>query len=129
MLESLFADPITASHLGITAELNVVRNNRRNGPPRVEFVSPPRARMMAADRTWRRDCLMIDASDAGAQLEMEKPDDVIDEFFLLLSAVGKPAFRRCKVVWTRGVRLGVTFERKQLSAKILQESPPGWNDD
>lgn len=84
--------------------------------------------MVAADRTWRRDCRLIDASDIGAQLEMEKPDDVITEFFLLLSAVGKPAFRRCKVVWTKGARVGVTFDRKKLSAAILEGSPPGWED-
>jgi hypothetical protein len=100
--------------------------NRRRGPPRVEFVSPPLAKMVAADQTWSRDCRMIDVSDTGAQLEMAAPGEAIDEFFLLLSAIGKPAFRRCKVVWTRGVRLGVTFDKGEISAELLEASPPGW---
>jgi PilZ domain-containing protein len=100
--------------------------NSRKGPLRVEFVSPRPAQIVAADRTWRRDCRMIDVSDTGAQLEMAFPEEVIDEFFLLLSSVGKPAFRRCKVVWAKGVRLRVTFDKKKLSAKLLEESPPSW---
>jgi hypothetical protein len=99
-------------------------NLRRSGAPYVEFVSPPQARMVAADHEWGRDCRLIDASDCGAQLEIGKPDGTIDEFFLLLSTVGKPAFRRCKVVWKRGTRLGVTFDKKKVSAKLLEASPP-----
>jgi hypothetical protein len=98
-----------------------------NANRRVEFVSPPLAKMAAADRKWGRYCRMIDVSDIGAQLEIAGPEQVMDEFFLLLSTIGQPAFRRCKVIWIKGVRLGVTFEKSKLSAKLLEESPPTWD--
>ena len=100
--------------------------NHRSDPPRVDFVSPPLAKMVSVDRAWCRYCRMINVSDFGALLEMQVPEEVIDEFFLLLSTVGKPAFRRCKIVWIKGVRLGVTFEKSMLSARLLEQSPPSW---
>ena len=86
--------------------------NRRKGIARVP-INPPRAvRLMAIDGTWCRECTMIDASESGAQLEITPPALTAKEFFLLLSFVGQPAFRRCRLVWIDGARIGVTFEKQ-----------------
>jgi hypothetical protein len=71
---------------------------------------------MAIDGTWCRDCRMIDVSDSGAQLECEGSVAGITVFFLVLSKNTHPAFRRCKVVWTNGNRMGVNFDKGALRA-------------
>jgi hypothetical protein len=85
--------------------------DRRKGVPRVQFNPPLAVRMMAIDGTWCRDCLLIDASDTGAQFEVAQVALAVKEFFLLLSFVGRPAFRRCKMVWVNGARMGVFFNK------------------
>jgi hypothetical protein len=82
--------------------------------------------MMAIDGTWHRDCLLIDVSDSGAQLAAEVSGLATDEFFLLLSSVGVPAFRRCRRAWVEGARMGVWFEKKRLSGKLLKRSSRNW---
>lgn len=90
-----------------------MRVERRQGPRRVKFSNPLRARLMAIDGTWCRNCLLIDASDNGAQLELEGAMTAAKEFFLMLSFTSQPAFRRCKTVWINGSQLGVTFEQQR----------------
>jgi hypothetical protein len=65
---------------------------------------------MAADGTWRRSCLLLDASATGARLEVEGTTDVLQarEFFLVLSSTGL-AFRRCELVWINGTNVGLRF--------------------
>jgi hypothetical protein len=65
---------------------------------------------MAVDGTWRRACIIKDASSTGARLEVHGSTDVLTsrEFFLILSSTGL-AFRRCELVWINGPTVGVHF--------------------
>ncbi|WP_027174212.1 pilus assembly protein PilZ [Methylobacterium sp. 10] len=53
------------------------------------------------------DCLVWDQSETGAQIEVEVPEAVPDEFILVMTAYAKP--RACTVVWRRDRKLGVAF--------------------
>jgi hypothetical protein len=77
---------------------------------------------MAIDGTWARSCLLIDASDSGAQLAIESPCPSTEEFFLLLTSVGVPVFRRCRRAWVEGDRIGVWFDKNRLPGKLLKRS-------
>jgi hypothetical protein len=100
--------------------------NRRNGPRRVQFETALNVSIMAIDGTWHRDCLLINVSETGAQLAAEVSGLATDEFFLLLSSVGAPAFRRCKRAWVEGDRIGVWFDKKRLPKKLPERSPRNW---
>jgi hypothetical protein len=102
-----------------------MRDNRR-GAARVQFGEALSVTMMAIDGTWTRACLLVDASDTGAQLSIESPCPSAEEFFLLLSSVGVPAFRRCKRAWIEGDRIGVWFDKKRLPGKLLKRSSRNW---
>ena len=82
--------------------------NRKN--PRVNFEHGIAVQMMAIDGTWRRDCIMRDASDGGARLTVAGPLEGLElkEFFLLLSSTGL-AYRRCELAWVNGDQIGVNF--------------------
>jgi hypothetical protein len=103
-----------------------VRPDRRNGAARVQFEPALAVTMMAIDGTWHRDCLLMDVSDSGAQLVAEVSGLATEEFFLLLSSVGAPAFRRCRRAWVDGNRIGVWFDKKRLSGKPPKRSPRNW---
>lgn len=77
---------------------------------RVEFERGIPVHIMAIDGTWRRACLMEDASDGGAKLTIEGSVEGLHmkEFFLLLSSTGL-AYRRCELAWVNGDQVGVTF--------------------
>jgi hypothetical protein len=66
--------------------------------------------IMAIDGTWRRECLLKDVSENGAQLVTKTSLGGLNlkEFFLLLSTTGL-AFRRCELAWVNGDQLGVNF--------------------
>ena len=82
--------------------------NRRANRVRFEHRHP--VNLMGVDGTWRRSCVLLDASETGAKLEVEGSADVLRarEFFLLLSSTGL-AFRRCELVWIDGTQVGVKF--------------------
>lgn len=84
---------------------------RRRGPPRVKFDPPLHARYMSIDGTWWHDCLIIDTSQTGAQIEVTEPITNVTEFFLMLSATTPPVHRRCRIVWYNGNRLGVEYQK------------------
>jgi hypothetical protein len=83
---------------------------------RVDFQRGIRVYIMGIDGTWRRNCIMTDASQSGAHLSVEGAFDGLDikEFFLLLSATGL-AYRRCRMVRVAGNQIGVEF--------VAQERP------
>ncbi len=85
----------------------VGKDQRKAG--RVTFASGRPARAVAIDGTWTRDCVMLDAGDAGAKLEFKSSiaDLNLDEFFLQLSSTG--VFRRCELAWVNGQQIGVRF--------------------
>jgi hypothetical protein len=66
--------------------------------------------LMAIDGTWRRDCVMQEASDSGATLLVHGSIEGLNlkEFFLLLSSTGL-AYRRCKLSWVNGAQIGAKF--------------------
>ena len=84
------------------------RDQRRKSS-RVKFTQGIPARIIAIDGTWSRDCLVLDAGDAGAKLEFKVAvaELALKEFFLQLSTSG--VFRRCELAWVNGDQIGVHF--------------------
>ncbi len=82
----------------------------KRGAERIKFDHGVSVSMMAVDGTWRRPCVMEDVSDTGAKLTIEGPVEklALREFFLMLSPTGV-AYRRCKLVWVKGGKIGVSF--------------------
>ncbi len=79
---------------------------------RVRFDHKYPVTLMGTDGTWRRSCVLVDASETGAKLQIEGSPDVLraKEFFMLLSTTGL-AFRRCELIWVEGCNVGVHFIR------------------
>ena len=87
----------------------MVGKDQRRTSGRVAFSRGIPARIVAIDGAWSRDCVMLDAGDAGAKLEFEVSiaDLNLKEFFLQLSTTG--VFRRCELAWVNGEQIGVHF--------------------
>jgi hypothetical protein len=51
------------------------------------------------------DCMLIDYSAGGACLQLHKYADLPQRFEVLYGTTRK----RCRLVWKRGLRIGVTF--------------------
>ena len=86
-------------------------HERRRGAPRIKFEPPLHAKYMFIDGTRSADCRVIDASSTGAQLEFEQQPGVLAEFFLMFTCtLPRPVYRRCKVIWVNGNRMGVEFQ-------------------
>jgi hypothetical protein len=77
---------------------------------RVDFERGHDAWLMGIDGTWKRKCVMKDASQTGAKLVLGENVTKLasTEFFLLLSSTGL-AYRRCNLVWVNGEEIGVEF--------------------
>ena len=101
-----------------------VTTNRRRGQ-RVEFERGFPVVIMGIDGTWRRRCVMLDASETGAKLSLEQGTlNGLDskEFFLVLSSVGN-AFRRCELAWVNGDQFGAKFvQEHKLTPKAARPS-------
>jgi hypothetical protein len=85
----------------------------RRAYPRIRLDHRIPAQMMAIDGTWRRACRMDNVSETGAKLTIDGSIEGLQlkEFFLLLSSAGV-AYRRCRLTWVNGDRIGVTFLRR-----------------
>ena len=68
------------------------------------------AKIVASDGSWDSDCRVIDISDGGAKLGIDKPANLPGDFVLAPSQHGKVT-RRCHIVWSEGDEIGVEFER------------------
>jgi hypothetical protein len=88
---------------------SMAEKDQRRKSGRVAFSRGIPARLVAIDGTWSRDCVMLDAGDAGAKLEFEVSIAELNlkEFFLQLSTTG--VFRRCELAWVNGQQIGVHF--------------------
>ena len=64
---------------------------------------------------------IIDISNSGAQLEVLNPQELPDEFSLLIGGQGSVQ-RACRVVWRSDDRVGVTFARQP---ERIPTSPTG----
>jgi hypothetical protein len=93
-------------------------NLGKRGSERVNFERGIRVYIMGIDGTWRRNCVMFDASQTGARLCVEGSIEGLDlkEFFLLLSSTGL-AYRRCRMVRLAGDQIGVEFLTPEKNAK------------
>jgi hypothetical protein len=91
------------------------KDQRKTG--RVTFTQGMPARIIAIDGTWSRDCLVLDAGDAGAKLEFETSVAELNlkEFLLQLSTSG--VFRRCELAWINGAQIGVHFLKSKPSGR------------
>ena len=69
-----------------------------------------RAKIVASDGSWGRNCRVVDVSDGGARLVTEKPIELPEDFILALSMRGTCAKRRCHVVWKQDCEIGVEFQ-------------------
>ncbi|WP_311980246.1 PilZ domain-containing protein [Bradyrhizobium diazoefficiens] len=81
---------------------------------------------MGVDGTWRRSCILVDASATGAKLEVEGSTEPLkaQEFFLVLSSTGL-AFRRCELIWVDGSHVGVQFVAPKTKGKPNAEKRLG----
>jgi PilZ domain len=98
----------TGTQAQIAADSMAEKDQRRKSA-RVAFSRGIPARIVAIDGTWSRDCVMLDAGDAGAKLEFDVSIAELNlkEFFLQLSTSG--VFRRCELAWVNGEQIGVHF--------------------
>jgi hypothetical protein len=71
----------------------------------------------------RRACVLSDVSDSGARIEIDEPDDVPENFLLLLSNNGA-ARRACRVVWREQRQLGVRFEQRVAAYNVAMVPKP-----
>lgn len=78
--------------------------------------------IIGIDGTWRRSCILLDASAGGAKLEVEGSIAPLtaQEFFLVLSASGL-AFRPCNLIWIDGAHIGVQFVTGNARGKTSPE--------
>jgi hypothetical protein len=91
---------------------------------RVVFARGVQVHIMAIDGTWRRACMMEDASDGGAKLTVEGSVEGLHlkEFFLLLSSTGL-AYRRCELAWLNGDQIDVIFLKQGDRARCRAGQP------
>jgi hypothetical protein len=90
----------------------------RRKTTRVSFERGVNVYLMAIDGTWRRDCVMQDASDGGAKFVVSGSIEGLNlkEFFLLLSSTGL-AYRRCQLSWINGDQIGAKFVKRSSAKK------------
>lgn len=98
----------------------------RRKAPRVVFARPLLARILSVDGAWSQRCAVLDATEDGAQLEIETPIPCGSEFFLILSDGPKPVFRCCKCLWFQGRRMGIEMKRPDQEAERMMSGLDGW---
>lgn len=100
--------------------LQMLGDNRKAN--RVRFDHRHAVSIIGIDGTWRRSCILLDASASGAKLEVEGSIAPLkaQEFFLVLSATGL-AFRRCNLIWIDGAHIGVQFVTGNARGKTSAE--------
>ena len=60
---------------------------------------------MFGSKTPAIECILVDYSAGGACLQLQKLIDLPERFEVLYGTTRK----RCRIVWKRGMRIGVTF--------------------
>ena len=70
-----------------------------------------RAKILACDGSWDRDCHVLDVSQTGAKLGVAQAVKLPQEFILALSMQGS-ATRVCRVVWATASEIGVRFQKQ-----------------
>lgn len=99
----------------------MVTLKERRREPRVIFEQPLDVRVMTIDGTWSGEGLLMEMTDAGAQLKMTGHASELTEFFLILNRFGRPVFRLCKRIWVVGEQTGVSFNKTNIGIRSLEE--------
>jgi hypothetical protein len=63
------------------------------------------AKLLAGPKAPVVECILVDYSAGGACLQLQKFIDLPERFEILYGTTRK----RCRVVWKRGMRIGVAF--------------------
>jgi hypothetical protein len=83
----------------------MLTNNRKSRRQQIRYTA-----WLLLDDNQLHGCVLSNASDHGACIDVEDSKLVPDKFMLLLSSSGK-ARRKCRVVWRKPQQLGVKFEQ------------------
>jgi hypothetical protein len=70
-----------------------------------------RAKIVATDGSWDRDCRVLDVVQTGAKLALDQAAELPQHFILALSIQGN-ATRRCRLMWAADLQIGVRFEKQ-----------------
>jgi hypothetical protein len=89
----------------------------------VRFDQPLEVRVMTVDGTQCGVGRLIEISDHEAEIELKGEAAGLSEFFLMLTAFGKPVFRRCSRDSVRGAQISVSFKRTNIGMKSANEIP------
>src|SRR3989304_4106575 len=84
----------------------MIKNKRKSLRRQIRYTA-----WLVLDGNQLHGCVLSDASDSGARLEVENSKIVPDAFTLLLTGNGS-ARRKCRVVWREPTQVGVKFERR-----------------
>ena len=84
----------------------MIKNKRKSLRRQIRYTA-----WLVLDGDQLHGCVLSDASDSGARLEVEDSKIVPDAFTLLLVGNGS-ARRKCRVVWRKPQQVGVKFERR-----------------
>ncbi len=90
--------------------------NSKGGRSRTEMRKKRRrslryvAKILTDADTLPQPCMIADVSESGVQVILQNEDELPPRFMLLLTAKGE-AWRRCRLVWRRGSKVGAAFER------------------
>jgi len=71
-----------------------------------------RAKILTSEKGAPRLCSIADISEIGARIVLAKDEELPRRFLLLLSSQGD-ARRICRLVWRRGLTIGVEFPSSQ----------------
>jgi hypothetical protein len=74
------------------------------------------ATIEVGDDSAPRQCTLCDASQEGAQILVDDPASVPDQFTLVLGYDGT-ARRRCRVMWRSDTQIGVEFTSRSRTAR------------
>ena len=79
-----------------------MRKSKKNG---VAFLHPLHARITAVDAAWNKACTVDLISNNMVEITADDLPPSLDEFYLILSSVGQPVYRRCVGASVRGSKL------------------------
>lgn len=89
----------------------MIKNKRKSLRRQVRYTA-----WLVLDGDQLHGCVLSDASDSGARLDVEDSKTIPDVFMLLLAGNGS-ARRKCHVVWRKPQQVGVKFERRLAQSK------------
>ena len=94
---------------------------------RVVFARGIPLRIIALDGTSYQEVMLLDISDEGARLSVDRAlvPSMTKEFFLVLTSSAS-AYRRCVVIWINGTHVGCGFKGRRRAQTSLRARPLRW---